>query len=116
MLVREVQKLQLTARVCPLMAPPSLPPRRPIHPCGIRRNPSSGAVVCFVGREGRQEQIKIAEGGQKVEEGASEVKDTPEFSPLRVTDRSHNGLRLFSMQEFKEKEMEVKWMSSSLIV
>lgn len=46
---------------------------------------------------------------------ASEVKDTPELSPLRVTDCSHKGLLLFSMQEFKEKETEVK-MGSSLIV
>lgn len=41
---------------------------RPLHPCDIRRNLSSCVVICFAGREGRQEPIKIAEEGQKVEE------------------------------------------------
>lgn len=68
-------------------------------------------VVCFAGREGRQEQIKIAEGGQKVEKGIR-----GEGHSRALQSGAHNGLLLFSMQEFKEKEIEVKWMSSSLIV
>lgn len=98
-LMREVQKLQLTARVCPLKAPPPLlPPATP--PMWHKEKPEFMCGHLF--RWPRRQAGTNKDSGGRTKGGG-----------VRQRWRT---LLLSSMQEFKEKEIEVKWMSSSLLV
>lgn len=98
-LMREVQKLQLTARVCPLKAPPPLlPPATP--PMWHKEKPEFMCGHLF--RWPRKQAGTNKDSGGRTKGGGVRQRWRP--------------LLFSSMQEFKEKEIEVKWMSSSLLV